>query len=244
MADAVALSLGAQEHKQRSGEVDGGERNRRVDRIDQPAQGIESVPGHADDGRDGDAANHGAARCTKAIDQEGDEHAKRQDIEKLGRRGEVRPLEEGALQDLLDGLRVQLDAGYRGFQRRRAKVEQARGTRADDGETAFDLVLADVAVQHAPGGKITLLGLLGEPDPHLTVCFGRNLVVADADFDDAGLLAERLLAARAGRLDDIGRGALRKPQQVGGEGGIELAADLNQHGQAADDLVVLGQPVE
>ena len=111
-------------------------------------------------------------------------------------------------------------------------------------KTAFDLVLADVAVQHLPGRQIALLGLLGEPDPHLPVGFGRDLVVADADFDDAGLLAERLLAARTRRFDQIGRGALREPQHVGGKGGIELVANLNHHGHAADDLVVLGQPVE
>ena len=64
-------------------------------------------------------------------------------------------------------------------------------------EAAFDLVLADLAVQHFPGRQIAFLGLLGEPDPHLAVGLGRHLEVADADFDDAGLLAERLLAARA-----------------------------------------------
>ena len=244
MADAVALALGAQEHEQGSGKVDRSKSNRRVDRIDQPAQGIEGVPGHADDGRDGDAAKHGAARSAKAIDQDGDEKAKHEDVEKLGRRGEVRPLEEGALQDLLDGLGMQLDAGHRGFERRRAKVEKARGARAYDGKTAFDLLLADLSVQHFPGRQIALLGLLGEPDPHLPVGFGRDLVVADADFDDAGLLAERLLAARAGGFDHVGRGALRDPQHVGSEGGIELVADLNHHGHAADDLVVLWQPVE
>ncbi len=197
VAHAVPLALGAQEHEQSSGEVDSGEGDRGVDRIDQPAEGIEGVPGHADDGRDGYAAKHGAARRAKAIDQDRDEKTKHQDVEKLGRRGEVRPLEEGALQDLLDGLRVQLDARHRGFERRCPQVEQARGARADDGETAFDLVLADVSVQYFPGRQIAFLGLFGEPDPHLPVGLGRDLVVADAELDDAGVLAERLLAARA-----------------------------------------------
>ena len=134
------------------------------------------------------------------------------------------------MQDLLDGLSVQLDARHRGFERRRAEIEQARRARADDEDAAFDIVLADLAIQHFPGRQIALLGLCGEPDPHLAVGFGRNLVVADADLDDAGLLAERLLAARARGFDDIGRGALRKPQHVGGEGGIELVADLTSIG--------------
>ena len=84
----------------------------------------------------------------------------------------------------------------------------------------------------------------GEPDPHLAVGLGRHLEIADLDADDAGLLAEGLLAARAGGLHDIGRGALGEPQHVGGEGGIERVADPDHHGHAADDLIVLGDPVE
>jgi hypothetical protein len=141
-------------------------------------------------------------------------------------------------------LRVQLDARHRGFKRGGAEIEQARRARADNGETAFDVLLANIPVQHFPGRQIALLGLLGEPDPHLAVGLGRNLVVADADLDDAGLLAERLLAARAGRLDDVGRGALRQPQHIGGEGRVELVADLHHHGHAANDLIVLGKPIE
>ena len=55
--------------------------------------------------------------------------------------------QEGALQDLLDGLGVQLDAGHGSFERRRPEIEQARRARADDEDAAFDLVLADLAVR-------------------------------------------------------------------------------------------------
>ena len=134
--------------------------------------------------------------------------------------------------------------GHRGLKRRGAEIEQAGRARADDGETAFDILLADIPVQHFPGRQIAFLGLFGEPDPHLAVGLGRDLVVADADLDDAGLLAERLLAARARRFHHIGRGALRKPQHVGGEGRVELVADLHHHGHAANDLIVLRQPIE
>jgi hypothetical protein len=126
----------------------------------------------------------------------------------------------------------------------RCRNEPCSGARADDGETTFDVLLADIPVQHFPGRQIAFLGLFGEPDPHLAVGFGRNFVVADADLDDAGLRAERLLAARARRLDDVGRGALRQPQHVGGEGRVELVADLHHHGHAANDLIVLGKPIE
>ena len=170
--------------------------------------------------------------------------AEHEDVEELGGRGEIGPLQEGALQDLLDGLGVEGDAGNRGFERRRPEIEQACRARADDQNAAFDGVGADLAVEHLPGRQIALLGLRGEPDPHLAVRLGRHLEIADLDADDAGLLAERLLAARAGGLHDIGRSALGEPQHVGGKGGIERVADPDHHGHAADDLVVLGDPVE
>ncbi len=44
VADAIALPLSAQEHEQSTGEVDRGQRDRRIDRIDEPAEGIEGVP--------------------------------------------------------------------------------------------------------------------------------------------------------------------------------------------------------
>ena len=149
-----------------------------------------------------------------------------------------------ALQNLLDGLSVKLDPGNGGFERRRSEIEQARRARADEQNAALDLVLADLAIEHLPGRQIALLGVRGEPDPHLAVGLGRHLEIADLDLDDAGLLAERLLAARARRFDHIGRSALSEPQHVGGKRGIELVADSHDHWHAADDLVVLGNPVE
>ena len=108
----------------------------------------------------------------------------------------------------------------------------------------LELVRADVAVQNLPGGQIALLRLRGEPDPHLAVGFGRHLEVADLHGNDAGLFAKRLLAARARGLHQIGRCALREPEHLGRQSGIERVADAHQHGHAADDLILLGNPVE
>ena len=141
-------------------------------------------------------------------------------------------------------MRASSTPGHRGVERGRPEIEQARGTRADDQEPAIDLVLADLAVEHAPGREVALLFLVGEADPHLAVGFGRHLVIADTDLGDAGLLAEGGLAARAGGLHHIGRGALREPEHVSDERGIHFVADHHHHGHTADDLVMLRQPVE
>ena len=132
-----------------------------IDRIDQPAEGVEGVPGDADDRGDRGAAQHGAAERAQAIDEEGDEGAEHEDVEELGGGGEIGPLQEGALQDLLDGLGVERDAGDRGFERRRSQIEQARRARADDQNAALDVVGADLAIEHFPGRQIAILGLSG-----------------------------------------------------------------------------------
>ena len=125
MANPVSLPLGAQENKERAGKVDGGERDGGIDRIDQPAERGEGVPGDANHRRNRRAAKYGAAQRAGAIDQHGDDHAKGQNVDELGGRGEIGPLQIFALQDLLDGLSVQLDAGHGGFERRRSQVEEA-----------------------------------------------------------------------------------------------------------------------
>ena len=181
---------------------------------------------------------------SQAIDEDGDDGAEHEDVKELGRRCEVGTLQEGTLQDLLQRLGMQLDTGDRGFERGRSQVEQARRARADDEDAAFDLVLADLAVQHLVGRQVTLLRARRELDPHLAGGLGRHLVVADLDADDPGLLAEGLLAARAGGFDDIGRCALSEAEQIGSERGVELIADPDDHRHAADDLIVLGDPVE
>ena len=148
------------------------------------------------------------------------------------------------MQDLFDGLRVKLDARNGGLERGGAKIEQPRRARADEKDAALDLVFADLAVQHLPGGEIPLLGLWRETNPHLAVGFGGDLEISDTDFDDAGLLAEGFLAARAGRFDDVGGRALSKAEHVGGERRVQRVANPHHDGHAADDLVELRNPVE
>ena len=148
------------------------------------------------------------------------------------------------MQDLLDSLGVQRDAGHRSIERGGSEIEQACRARADDQDAAAELVRADFAVQNLPGGQIALFRLRGEPDPHLAVGFGRHLEVADLHGNDAGLLAKRLLAARARGLHQIGGRALREPEHLGRQSGIERVADAHQHGHAADDLILFGNPVQ
>ena len=108
----------------------------------------------------------------------------------------------------------------------------------------LELVRADFAVENFPGGQIALFRLWREPDPHLAVGFGRHLELADLHGNDAGLFAERLLAARSRGLHQIGGCALREPEHLGRQSGIERVADAHQHGHAADDLILFGNPVE
>ena len=107
--------------------------------------------------------------------------AEHEDVEELGGGGEIGPLQKGPLQDLLDGLGVEGDAGNGGLKRRRSEIEQARRAGADDQDAALDVVGPDLAVEHFPGRQVALLGFGGEPDPHLAVRLGRHLEIANLE---------------------------------------------------------------
>ena len=123
VAHAVPLALGAQENEQHTGQIDRGKGDGWIDGIDQPAEGVEGVPGDSQHRGGGDAAEHGAADSARAVNEGGNEESKHQNIEKLGGGGEVGPEQEGALQDLLDGLGMQLHPRHRRFKGRRPEIE-------------------------------------------------------------------------------------------------------------------------
>src|ERR1044072_4307197 len=152
MAYLISLALGAKEHEQGSGEVNRGERHCGIDRIDEPTKGTEGIPGNADHSGDCEAAMHGAARGAEAINEERDEGPDREDVEQLRWRCEIGSLQEGAVEDLLHRLGVQLDPRHRGLKRRRATIEQTCCTCADQENAAFNLVLTDLTIQHLIGG--------------------------------------------------------------------------------------------
>ena len=66
---------------------------------------------------------------------------------------------------------------------------------------------------------------------------------ADGDRVHARLLSERRLAARVGRSDDIGRLPLREPQRLERERRRGAGGPDDEERHAADDLIVIGQPV-
>ena len=132
----VPLALGAQKHEQSAGEIDRGERDGRIDGIDQPAEHVEGIPGDTDHAGDGETAQNRAAGRAEAIDEHGDQRAEHEDKEELGGRGEVGPLQEAALQDLLDSLGVERDAGHRSIERGGSEIEQTCRARADDQDAA------------------------------------------------------------------------------------------------------------
>ena len=79
--------------------------------------------------------------------------------------------------------------------------------------------------------------------PNVGIGSRRDFHGADGDRVHARLLSERRFAARVGRLDDISRLPLREPQRLERERRRGAGGPDDEKRHAADDLVMIGQPV-
>ncbi len=137
--DAGAVGLGLDEGEQRAREVNGEQRDRRIDRIEQISRGAEGPPGCGGDERDRCGADGGGEQRAGSPDEPGHKSACEDEEGQLGACRERRANEVSARQHLFDGLGVDLDAGYREGKRRRAQIEEAGSARADQDMAAGDV---------------------------------------------------------------------------------------------------------
>ena len=143
----------------------------------------------------------------------------------------------------LEELRVYFHAWRRSVQGRRAHVAEAGRQGADENDPALDLASIDATLQQLGGWNHPRRVRMRVARPHVAIRARRDFHGADADRVHARLLSERRLAARVGGPDDIGRFPLRDPQRLERERRRGARGSNDEKRHAADDLIVIGQPV-
>jgi len=126
-------------------------------------------------------------------------------------------------QDLLERLRMRLDAGHERIDRRWAQVAQPGGRRADQDDGAIEFRRVRGPVEHLPGGDVEPVPAARIMRDDAALRVGRDDELADLDLVDARARAEGRLAARSGRLHDRGAGTLRDPQGLRDQARMEPA---------------------
>ena len=139
---------------------------------------------------------------------------------------------------------MDLDAGHRGLERRCPQIEQAGRTGADQDDPSLYILPGHFAGQHLPGREIggRIAGTEFHDDDAVGV--GRDFEIADLHVVEAGVLAERGLAAGVRGLEHIAARALRDAQQLGRERGHQRIADPKDQRRPAHDLVAIRDPVD
>ena len=157
-------------------------------------------------------------------------------VEELRAVGEVGPGEEFVLDHLLGELGMDLDPGRGIVDRRAADVLEADGAGADEDDVAVELVRRHLVLEHGARRDEALVAMTAVVERQAAARVGARLDLAGLDGDDPGLGAERQLAARAGRLDQVGAGALGDPQRLDRQRGKQalLPGHAEQHRHAAD----------
>ena len=143
----------------------------------------------------------------------------------------------------LDQLRVDFHAWRRSVERRRAHVAEARSQSADENDPAVDLASINPTLQELRGWNHPRHVRMRVARPHVGIGSRRDLHGADGDRVHARLFSERGFAARVGGLDDISRLPLREPQRLERERRRGAGRPGHEQRHAADDLIVIGQPV-
>ena len=131
---------------------------------------------------------------------------------------------------------MDLDPGGGVVHRRAADILQADGAGADEHDLAVQLVRRHLILEHGARRYEALLAMTAVVERQPAACVGAGFDVAGPDGDDPGLGAERNFAARAGRFDDVGAGALGNPQRLDRQGREQafLAGDTEKHRNPAD----------
>jgi hypothetical protein len=129
----------------------------------------------------------------------------------------VRPVQQAVVQDVLEQLGVDLDAGGVGLQRRRLDVEQSDGRGADQHQRVGERAVGQPAFQDVGGGDEAAGIMAGEMHPQLAVAVGGDGMGPDPDAAHA-----RGVAAHRDRLL-----AQRDPQQLDGQRRPDLTG--NRH---------------
>ncbi len=138
---------------------------------------------------------------------------------------------------------MRLDPRRIWIKRRRDDVIKQRGARADEHELAGEIGEIGVGLENFPGRDRAAGVGLGEPDAQFSVSLNRNHHVADLDRLDARALARRV-SEGGRRFHHIARRALGDTQRLHRQTRLDLAVDGEQERHAADDAVVVRQPVE
>ena len=243
-AHLAALGLGAQIDNQGSGQIDKHGGDRGIDRIEEPLQTSVGVPGGTDGGRDGGAAEHGAPQRAQTGQQEDQAKPEREQIDDFSPGRPVRAIEIALGEDLLDDLGMHLDSRHHRVQGRGAQVHETGGAGADQHDPLGHEPGVEIGLEDPPGGDEALRLVSGVIDPDRALAVGRRDIAADLDVIEAGMLAETGLAAGAGRLDDIGPGALGDAQCLGGERRIEGVTQAEHQRHATDHAVEIRHVVE
>ena len=161
----------------------------------------------------------------------------------LRARRPVGPGQEFAAQDLVDDLRVHLDARLGGGARRRDEVAQPDGAGADQHDRSGDRVgvrRRSCRVEELRRGDAGHARQAGEIDAEVADRSGRHLEIADLERRHrrpAGVG----LAARAGRADHEGACAERDAQRLDGKRRIELVLAPAEERHDAHDAVRAGR---
>ena len=161
----------------------------------------------------------------------------------LGPRRPVGTQQRVAVEDLLDQLRLRLDARRRRAERRRDDVRQQRRADANDDDLAGKAGEIDAGLEQFPCRQRKAGIGRGEIGADVAGRLSRHDQVADLDRRDAGAPPQRRTAG-VGRFDQVGGGALRNPQALHGETRLNPAVDDDQQRHAADHPVRIRLPVD
>ncbi len=202
----------------------------------------ERQPTAAGHGRDGQGAENGAPQRRQQRRRDDERQRQQSHRRRLGPGRPVGTQQGVAVEDLLDQLRLRLDARRRRIERRRDDVRQQRRAGADDDDLAGEIGEIGAGLEQFPRRRRQARIRRGEISADVAGGFGRHDQVADLDRRDAGALPRRR-TAEVGRLDQIGRGALRDPQALDGEARLNLTVDDDQQRHAAHHPVRVRLPV-
>ena len=203
----------------------------------------ERVPAEIGQATGGDARRRARSSKWNERKKRGQREGKRGAGHELGPRRPVRPLQSDAGEDLLDELRMRLDPRRRWIERCRDNVGKQRGACANKHELAGEIGEIGVGPKDFPGRDRAARVGLGEPHAQLAVSLNPNHHVPDLDRLEARALARR--ASIGGRgFHDIARRALGDAQRLDRQTRLDLAVDVEQERHAANDAVVVRQPVE
>ena len=226
------------------GEIDRGGGKRRISRLDQHA-----VAGKREPADRNNRADHGGEDERREIGREhpGCRHQRRADERRrypLRTRRPIGPSQRLAAQELLDDLRMGLDARHHRRQRSGDDVGERRCARADEHDRAAQTAEVRSRFENLPCRDRAARVRTREIDPDVSGGIGVNRQVAVANGQHAIHFPERGFAARVRGLDDIGRCALRDAQSLHGETGMEGAVHVENERHAPHDPVGVRAPVE